>query len=287
MVDMSPCIVLHHGGRWELNPHLSCLGGKVKIVNDLPTDFNGSYMKSLINSLGYDNIIKLYYCDPLKNLQSRVRFLGYEDCTFVKFSSLLSEYKILDVFAEHDDSENVRDEGNQIVNPIVLHYDPTTVYGYDYEPELGGVLQITLGDDIDYDEDGSDIDDAEVTDAREKLSLENNLETEFINELESLNRVDGRLGEHNDVSTKEDGDSSEFESPTNSDDENECGFPLPHPKFEDVVELRATITTYSFSIGRDIKYFKNDKTRIGAKCKAKDRGCPWYISMGINKGWKW
>ncbi|KAL2892322.1 Transcriptional repressor NF-X1 [Bienertia sinuspersici] len=66
-------------------------------------------------------------------------------------------------------------------------------------------------DDIDHDEEGNDIDDAEVADARERLSLENNLETEFINELESLNRVAGRLGEHNDVPTDEDGDSSEFE----------------------------------------------------------------------------
>ncbi|KAL2926033.1 Formate-dependent phosphoribosylglycinamide formyltransferase [Bienertia sinuspersici] len=300
-MDMSPCIVLHHGGRWDSNPHLSYLGGQVKIVNDLLTDFNGSYMKSLINSLGYDSIIKLHYCDPLKNLQSGVKFLGYEDCTFVKFSSLLSD-------------ENVRDEGNQTINPIVLHYDPTTVYGYDYEPELDDVLQISKGDDIDHVEEGSDIDDAEVTDAREKLSLDNNLEIEFINELESLDRVAGRLGEHNDVVlTDEDGDSSEFESPNNSNDENECGFLLPHTvshkkqqmrkqswaiqplsetespfflgqEFEDVVELREAITTYSASIGRDIKYFKYDKTRIGAKCKAKDKGCLWYLWASTKGG---
>ncbi|KAL2944019.1 O-phosphoserine--tRNA(Cys) ligase [Bienertia sinuspersici] len=268
MVDKLPCIVLHHGGRWESNPHLSYLGGQVKIVNDLQTDFNGNYIKSLINSLGYDNITKLHYCDPLKNLQSGVRFLGYEDCTFATFSSF----------------ENVRDEGNETINPIVLHYDPTAVYGDDYEPELDVVLQISKADDIDDDEEGSDIDDVEVTNAREKLSLENNLETEFINELESLNRVAGRSGEHSDVPTDEDGDSSEFKSPTNSDDENECGFLLPHTEFEDVNELREAITTYSIRIGRDIKYLKNDKTRIGAKCKAKDKGCPWYLWASAKGG---
>ncbi|KAL2933496.1 Serine/threonine-protein kinase RUNKEL, partial [Bienertia sinuspersici] len=219
---------------------------KIRIVNDLLTDFNGSYIKSLINSLGYDNVIKLYYCDPLKNLQSGVRFLGYEDCTFAKFSSLY----------------------------LILHYDPTTVYGDDYEPKLDGVLHITLGDDIDYDEEGSDIDDAKVTDAREKLSLENNMETKLMNELKYLNRV-------------AEGDLFEFESPKNFDDENECGFLLPHLvshkkqqmrkeswEFEDVVELGEAITIYSISTGSDIKYFKNDKIRIGAKCKEKDRGYP-------------
>ncbi|KAL2892323.1 Intermediate capsid protein VP6 [Bienertia sinuspersici] len=47
-------------------------------------------------------------------------------------------------------------------------------------------------------------------------------------------------------------------------------------EFEDVVELREAITTYSVSIRRDIKYFKNDKTRIGAKCKQKTK-----VALGI------
>ncbi|XP_021740057.1 uncharacterized protein LOC110706442 [Chenopodium quinoa] len=125
--------------------------------------------------------------------------------------------------------------------------------------------------------------------------------------------VAGRLGDRKgqDDDHVDDGDaSSEYESLSNSndDDDDECGFLLPQPgkkkkrvskqtshylpfpthsetespfylgqKFKDIVELREAITTYSVSIGRDIKYIKNDKTRIGAKCKARERGCPWYL----------
>uniref|UniRef100_A0A803MBQ7 Transposase MuDR plant domain-containing protein n=1 Tax=Chenopodium quinoa TaxID=63459 RepID=A0A803MBQ7_CHEQI len=328
-MDIQLCIVLHHGGKWEYNPNLCYIGGQVKLINDIPLDFNAIYFKSLIDSLGYDNVIKLhYYCDPLKNLQTGVRFLAYEDCTFAKFKSLLSEFKIIDVFTEHDDEGHrvcgnatpgfrAGETKNQTHTPVQPFFTTKPVHTEhqpaDYvEPETETTNLFNLGNDIDYDEEGSDEVDVEVMDVRERLKETSKVELEFLNELDSLNRVAGRLGDRKgqDADHVDDGDaSSEYESLSNSDDDDydECGFLLPQPgkkkkrvikqtshlpfpthseiespfylghKFKDIVELREAITTYFVSIGRDIEYVKNDKTRIGAKCKARERGCPWYL----------
>ena len=97
------CIVVHHGGKWVHKPELAYEGGEVKIINDLPPDLDVNYLRSLINSLGYKNVIKLHYCDPFKELKLGVRFLDYESTTFGMFLSLLEKCRMIDLFTKHED----------------------------------------------------------------------------------------------------------------------------------------------------------------------------------------
>lgn len=47
-------------------------------------------------------MIKLHYSDPLKDITDGIRFLGYDNTTFTMFISLLHQYKIIDVWTEHE-----------------------------------------------------------------------------------------------------------------------------------------------------------------------------------------
>lgn len=169
-------------------------------------------------------------------------------------------------------------------------------------------------EEVDYDEEGSDNEDCEVVDARQRLKEAAKIELEYIKELQSLYRVAHRFDNNNLGSCSESkDDSSDLESPPNSYDEDDCGYLLPPPQkvkkprlsakanklqlgsseskssfflgqqFEDAVEFRKAVTTYCVSIGRDVDYKKNDKSRIGAACKAKDKGCPWYIWASLER----
>uniref|UniRef100_A0A803NB66 PB1-like domain-containing protein n=1 Tax=Chenopodium quinoa TaxID=63459 RepID=A0A803NB66_CHEQI len=156
--DISPYIILHHEGQWKNNPISEYVGGQVKVFNELGDDFYGTFLKSLINSLGYNNVIKLHYCDPLKNMSNGVRFLSYDDCTFTKFKSILFEYKIVDVYIEHD-HEDVHGFDIGSGNAFGCSSQSFVVD----EPEEVGLGQnaciINLEDFIYYEEEGSDNDD--------------------------------------------------------------------------------------------------------------------------------
>ncbi|KAL2901153.1 GRAM domain-containing protein 2A [Bienertia sinuspersici] len=284
-LDIAPCIILHHGGNWINNPNLNYVEGQVEVVNELSDDFDG-----------YSNVRKLHYCDPLKNLLNGVRILSYDDFTFTKFKSLLFRYKIIDVLTEHDEDVQefqIPSCSNQMISIEV------------FEP---------LQDDIDYDVDGSDNDDDEVKDARKKIKVYSNTKFEFTQELESLNRLAVRSGECNLEVTCDDGEdsNSDLDSPPPSDSEEDCGYLLPEPKkkrttkpkfnlnaplrgkaevdspfylgqeLEDAIQLRSAITSYYVSIGRDVQYTKNDKKRIGVRCKGKD--CQWYLWASLEGG---
>ncbi|KMT02110.1 hypothetical protein BVRB_9g207540 [Beta vulgaris subsp. vulgaris] len=187
--------------------------GNVKFINDLPTNFDPSYLKGLINSLGYNNIVKLHYCDPLKELHKGIRFLGYDGTTFGMFISLLYEFKMLDIFTEHDEGEvecltqetvvsnTCKDVivGNMVCEPL-SHYSSGS-------------------DDIDYDEEGSDTEDDEVREAREQLQEDKRREKSYEEEIDSLSRLAARKCVHNGDSDYE-GESSDFDSPHNSDGED-------------------------------------------------------------------
>ncbi|KAL2904378.1 Isoleucine--tRNA ligase, partial [Bienertia sinuspersici] len=84
-----------------------------------------------------------------------------------------------------------------------------------------------VNEDIDYDELGSGNEDVEVREAREQIQEEKKLETDYVNELECLHRLAVEKGKkvNNDGSDYEDY-SSYFDSPPNSDDEDDCGYLL-------------------------------------------------------------
>ncbi|KAL2940123.1 Cortactin-binding protein 2 [Bienertia sinuspersici] len=327
-MDIPPCVIVHHGGKWVQNPEFSYVGGQVKIFNDLPWDFNGKKLKDLISSLGYMNIIKLHYCDPLRKLENGVRFLDYDDTTLTTFINMLQKYKMIDLFIEHSDDEIgvvTNFERNNVaynneLQSVCLDGTNANVNmceEVDYDEEIELFESVTkLAEEVDYDEEGSDNEDCEVIDARQRLKEAAITELEYMKELQSLDRVAHRSGDNNIGSCSEyEDDSSDLDSPPNSDaEEDDCGYLLPPPKkikksrlsakanklqlgsfelkspffigqqFEDAVEFRKAITNYCVSIGRDVDYKRNDKGRIGAACKAKDKGCPWYIWASLERG---
>lgn len=61
-----------------------------------------SYIKDLISSLGYKDILKLHYLDPSKDFLTGIKYLGYDKSTFNKFLELLMHYKVIYVFTNHD-----------------------------------------------------------------------------------------------------------------------------------------------------------------------------------------
>uniref|UniRef100_A0A803MWC5 Transposase MuDR plant domain-containing protein n=1 Tax=Chenopodium quinoa TaxID=63459 RepID=A0A803MWC5_CHEQI len=62
-------LLVHYGGEWKNTPDLDYVDGKVRIFDELPNDFDVGGLKRVIASLGYDDIIKLHYCDSSKTLQ--------------------------------------------------------------------------------------------------------------------------------------------------------------------------------------------------------------------------
>uniref|UniRef100_A0A803MB21 Uncharacterized protein n=1 Tax=Chenopodium quinoa TaxID=63459 RepID=A0A803MB21_CHEQI len=72
----------------------------------------------MIRGLGYDNFIKLHYCDPSKEIgiNEGVRFLGYGGNTFDTFLNFFVEY-IVHLFIEH---ESIDDDTNCV--EVIDHY---------------------------------------------------------------------------------------------------------------------------------------------------------------------
>ncbi|KAL2921740.1 Protein FAR1-RELATED SEQUENCE 6 [Bienertia sinuspersici] len=182
---------------------------------------------------------------------------------------------------------------------------------YNVNQNIESQVVVHLGneDDIDYDEEGSDHDDDEVRGAREEIKLHNNKEKDLENELLNIRRQSTMCDDP--LTDAEDGSGSDIdsfpESPLNSDTEEGIGNLVPDSpekrkrnvathsrhmltlrvddgshffvgqQFEDAKELRKAITNYCVSQGRDVVLTKNGKKKMGAKCRAHDRGCPWWI----------
>ncbi|XP_057248141.1 uncharacterized protein LOC125493779 [Beta vulgaris subsp. vulgaris] len=262
-MDIPMCLVIHHGGKWVEKPSFCYMGGNVKLINDLPTDFDPSYLKGLINSLGYNNIVKLHYCDPLKELHKGIRFLGYDGTTFGMFISLLYEFKMLDIFTEHDEGE-------------VECLTQETVVSNTCKDVIVGQYE------------GSDNEDDEVREAREQLQEDKRREKSYEEEIDSLSsphNSDGegdcgyllpQPGHDRKINKRKASVLSEVLSV-----EQECPFYLGQ-EFEDAIEFRGAITNYCMNIGRDTYYPKNDAKKIGVRCKA-DK-CPFYVYASVVKG---
>ncbi|KAL2942993.1 hypothetical protein RDABS01_031341 [Bienertia sinuspersici] len=133
------------------------------------------------------------------------------------------------------------------------------------EMHLGVNLSIVVNaNDVDFDENGSDNDDDEIINARNMIEEEKRQQNLYNNELLMLQKLAERQGTNLNLGSDFDGDNSDYESPNESSDEEDCEYLIP-PK-----PLRR-----NGSKKKDVDYKKNDKTRIVADYKVK--GCPWNI----------
>ncbi|KAL2896876.1 Lactotransferrin [Bienertia sinuspersici] len=209
---------------------------------------------------------------------------------------------MIDVFIEHDDCD---DEGNNVaINSTITEQSiPKNIVNSFVSVNCENNNQ-EIEKDVDYDELGSDNEDDEVREARFLIQDEKKAENEYLNEEDSLVRLAGRKGkilEDNDGDYED--DSSDFESPPNSEDEDDYGYLLPKDskkkkvkmasnqlffgkneqqcpfylgqEFENASEFKKAVTNYSVRIGRDLQYSRNDAKRVGVKCKVEN--CSFYI----------
>ncbi|XP_048503124.1 uncharacterized protein LOC125498864 [Beta vulgaris subsp. vulgaris] len=189
------------------------MGGEIKLFNDLPVDIDVNYLKSIVNSLGYSNVIKLHYCDPLKDIETGIRFLDYDNTTFTTFRSFLLNYKIVDVWTEHfdgdkHDSDDDTEGNGPIRGDCHFNFGDSQVDGSTWESQIDRSEEsdnniedehvildeqvVNLNDDIDFDEEGTDNEDEEVQDARSKIKADKKKELQYYREVESLDRLTAR-----------------------------------------------------------------------------------------------
>ncbi|KAL2926770.1 putative flagellar filament outer layer-like protein [Bienertia sinuspersici] len=253
-MDVVPMtIIVHYGGEWKQKPDLEYVGESCRIFDEIPSGFNVDGMRKIIDSLGYKDIVKLHYCDPCKSIKTGLRFLSYDNATFAKFLSLSIYYKMMDVYTEHHDDE---DDGSD--KGVVSE---------------GRISMDWLGNDEN---------DEGVLGGGEK-----DLENELLNNRRQSTMCDDPLTDAEDGSGS---DTYSFpESPLKSDTEEGIGNLVDDgshffvgQQFEVAKELKKAITNYCVSQGRDVVLTKNGKKKMGAKCRAHDRGCPWWIWASTN-----
>ncbi|XP_048498054.1 uncharacterized protein LOC125496593 [Beta vulgaris subsp. vulgaris] len=229
-----------------------------------------------------------------------MRYLGYDNNTFDPFLALLLKYKIIHVYIEH---VSITDFGNaentsSFVHLLTSMHNPI---------EFGGVKDI----EIDYDTDGTDEDDMEVVNAREKCKQDQRKQHDYEEELMMLKRLGETKGKNIDDFNIEFDGGSDLDSPSESD-EDDCGYlvaPEPHKNkqtkknrlleegdssrqskfhigqpFENAKAFRKAIIDYSIEVGRDIPFSRNDNNRVSAVCSNKNKGCPWRTWASWDKG---
>uniref|UniRef100_A0A803MWD1 Uncharacterized protein n=1 Tax=Chenopodium quinoa TaxID=63459 RepID=A0A803MWD1_CHEQI len=69
MDDLKPCLAVNHGGIWVEEEEMYYRGGRVNVFDDIPDIVDSSYVKQLIDSLGYTDILKLHFLDPRKTMK--------------------------------------------------------------------------------------------------------------------------------------------------------------------------------------------------------------------------
>ncbi|KAL2943357.1 Protein FAR-RED IMPAIRED RESPONSE 1 [Bienertia sinuspersici] len=296
-LGFNPCLIVHHGGHWTSDDGLVYVGGKVNVFEDISESITVSYVRGIINSLGYKNIIKLHFHDPRKDFHIGIRYFGYDRSTFAPFLSLLLKFKVIHVYTKHE--------------VVVEREDITTGSGHNNESfvglltsmELPMSLNVSDEGEVDYDIDGTDEDDDEMVNAREKVKEDKRVQVSNEEELLMLKRLAKTKGKNiNDLNTEFDGGSN-LDSGSESDDED-CGYlvaPEPHMNntkknklleegessrqskfhigqtFENAKTFKNAIIDYSIEVGRDIPFSRNDKNRVHAVCASKEKGCPWRI----------
>ncbi|KAL2929833.1 Transposon Ty2-GR1 Gag-Pol polyprotein [Bienertia sinuspersici] len=275
-------------------------GGKVNVFQDLPKSIDASYVKELIDSLGYNDVVKLHFLDPRKELHNGIRFMGFDRQTFDPFLALLLDFRLIHIYTEHE---------------TVSLADNSPLDGVGSFMELCGVdeslgprtndcqSKVYTNADIDYDSEGTDDDDEGLVNARKKVIEEKRKEKSYDEEVEMLKRVAANKEMSENIFGSDfDGD-SDLDSP-NESHEDDCGYLAPPPSmakfkvankgvdggdfsigckfyvgqhFENAKTFRRAIIDYSIEIGRDLPFSRNDCNRVRAKCINKDKGCPWKI----------
>uniref|UniRef100_A0A803L1C7 Uncharacterized protein n=1 Tax=Chenopodium quinoa TaxID=63459 RepID=A0A803L1C7_CHEQI len=158
MSDLSPCIIVPRGGEWLDGSEMSYIGGRVRVFDGLPMDVDDTFVKELIESLAYTNIVKLHFLDPRKTLKDGVRYLGFERSTFDPFLCLLLEYMVIHVYTEHECGSVDLGGGsflNMLTSGMVGKSNPRS----------------NVVNKVDYDSEGTDEDDIEVAESKGKETL--------------------------------------------------------------------------------------------------------------------
>ncbi|KAL2900473.1 hypothetical protein RDABS01_025555 [Bienertia sinuspersici] len=258
-------------------------GGKVNVFQDLQESIDASYVKELIDSLGYNDVVKLHFLDPRKELHNGIRFMGFDRQTFDPFLALLLDFRLIHIYTEH---ETVSLADNSPLDGVGSFMELLCGVDESLGPRTNDCQsKFHTNADIDYDSEGTDDDDDEIVNARKKEMSENIFCSDF------------------------DGD-SDLDSP-NESDEDDCGYLAPPPSmakskvankgvdggdssigckfyvgqhFENAKTFRRAIIDYSIEIGRDLPFSRNDCNRVGAKCINKDKGCPWKIWASWERG---
>uniref|UniRef100_A0A803N300 Transposase MuDR plant domain-containing protein n=1 Tax=Chenopodium quinoa TaxID=63459 RepID=A0A803N300_CHEQI len=275
-------------------------GGRVNIFDNIPDTIDSSYVKQLIDSLGYTDIAKLHFLDFRKTTQDGMRFLAFDSRTFDPFLSLLLECRVIHVYCEHElgmpTNFNVGSGGQGSCQGPAVGSFMFLLNGFGagcFEPRRSRDIQ------FDYDSEGTDEDDVEFVSARDKLTQEKKNELDFEEELGMLQRVAKSEGKAMNMFEEVWEGGSDEDSPSKDDDEDDMGY-LVAPvqgkntrvhmgsetstsdfylgqQFDNDVMFREALTDYCVGSGRNIKIYRNDPNRVGAKCRHHAKGCPWKI----------
>uniref|UniRef100_A0A803MUX2 Transposase MuDR plant domain-containing protein n=1 Tax=Chenopodium quinoa TaxID=63459 RepID=A0A803MUX2_CHEQI len=294
-MHLKPCIIVHHGGEWDQDEgQLIYNGGRVNTFDDIPEDVDSVYVKQVIDSLGYKDIVKVHFLDPKKDFQCSIRFLGFENSSCDPFLSLLLEFRVIEVYTEHEHAH-------------VPSHIGIGVGGHGSFVELlnSGVPRST-DPFIDYNTEGSDEDDAEIVNARTRLNEEKQKEKSYEDELVMLRKLAESKGTDPSRYACDSDGLSGTDNPYESSDKDDYGYlvqPVGNKKntvkggsegsaskffvghsFENSVTFKKVVTDYCIQTGRDIHFSRNDKNRVGGHCKSKDKGCPWRIWASWERG---
>uniref|UniRef100_A0A803MJJ6 Transposase MuDR plant domain-containing protein n=1 Tax=Chenopodium quinoa TaxID=63459 RepID=A0A803MJJ6_CHEQI len=312
-MDLKPCLVVHHGGEWQISSGAFYVGGKINVFDNLPDNIDGHYVKGLIEGLGYNDIVKLHFLDPKKDLNSGIRYLSFESRLCDPFLSLLLEYRLIHIYTEHDQpatplfnhgrrgqfmslltDNNVSEViGERIQTPRVTQ--PFTVDENVFEPTQ---IPRATQSDIDYDTEGTDEDDEEFVKARDDIAMDKKNQHSYEDELDMLRKVAASKG-LGEIRTDFE-EFSDIESPNESEDDDDCGYLVAPPnnkvrkvakakddeciedffpgqQFDNPAAFKQAVKNHSIKLGRNIPFTKNDKQRVGAECENKLKGCPWRI----------
>uniref|UniRef100_A0A803M947 Transposase MuDR plant domain-containing protein n=1 Tax=Chenopodium quinoa TaxID=63459 RepID=A0A803M947_CHEQI len=293
-MDLKPCLVVHHGGEWQISSSAFYVGGKINVFDNLPDNIDGHYVKG-------------------KDLNSGIRYLSFEIRLCDPFLSLLLEYKLIHVYTEHDQpatplfnhgrrgqfmslliDNNVSEViGERIQTPRVTQ--PFTVDENVFEPTQ---IPRATQSNIDYDTEGTDEDDEEFVKARDEIAMDKKNQHSYEDELDMLRKVAASKG-LGEIRTYFE-EFSDIESPNESEDDDECGYLVAPPnnkvrkvakakddeciedffpcqQFDNPAAFKQAVKNHSIKLGRNIPFTKNDKQRVGAECENKLKGCPWRI----------
>ncbi|KAL2936874.1 Acetyl-CoA carboxylase 2 [Bienertia sinuspersici] len=290
-------LVIHHGGIWRTeNGNLHYVGGKVTKHKYESGKFDLDDFKAIISSLGHNDIIKMHYFDPRKELCDGMRYLGFDNATFYPFPCLLMEFRVIHIYTEHEIVARDISQDTMSFMDLLFENDIN-------EMHFGVNLSTAVNaNDVDFDENGSDNNDDEIINVRNIIEEEKGQQNLYNNELLMLQKLAERHGTDLNLDSDFDGDNSDYESPNESSDEEDCGYFIPPEplrrnvskkkvfidgtmlneavffvgqEFESPPHFRKALIDYCVHHGKDVDYKKNDKTRIVADCKV--NGYPWKI----------